>query len=289
MELRSLEIKISRSENLPVLPQIASSVLHLVDDPDSSARQMEQLIMRDSAIAAKILRVANSSYYGLSQVTSINRAISILGINTVRSLVVGISYQQMIATRQSSTQFSRVEFWRHSVAVATAAKILGKLKMPARAEELYSAALMHDVGLLVLDRFAPQQLDEAFVYATEQHIMLHQAEQLLFDFDHAQIGGLLATRWGMTGALKDAIQFHHAPWDSEEHSEFTAFVTVADLLAHQCGYDNNIANETVEIDSDLLGIVGLPAEQLDPIKAVIVNEIRKAEEALKINVGAKAA
>src|SRR5579871_4304738 len=170
VELRSLEIKISRSENLPVLPQIASSVLRLADDPDSSAREMEKLIERDSAIAAKILRVANSSYYGLSNVPSISRAISILGLNTVRSLVVGIAYQQIIAARQVSKLFSKVEFWRHSVAVATSAKILGKLKMPARAEELYSAGLMHDVGLLVLDRFAPNELDQAVSYAQQQKI-----------------------------------------------------------------------------------------------------------------------
>jgi len=243
---------------------------------------MELLIQRDSAIAAKILRVANSSYYGLSQAPSINRAISILGMNTIRSLVVGIAYQQMIASRQTSKHFSRVDFWRHSVAVATAAKILGKLKMPNRAEELYSAALMHDVGLLVMDRFAPEQFDETFLYAREQQIMFHQAEQLLFDFDHAQIGGLLATKWELTGALKDAVTYHHAPWDCQDNMEFTAFVTVADLVAHQCGYDNNIPSDHVDIDPELLRVVGVPAEQLEAIKAVIVGEITRAEEALQI-------
>jgi HD-like signal output (HDOD) protein len=282
VELASLAIKISRSENLPVLPQIASSVLRLADDPDSSSRQMELLIERDSAIAAKILRVANSSYYGLSQVPSISRAISILGMNTVRSLVVGIAYQQIISARQMSKQFSKVDFWRHSVAVATAARILGKLKNPARAEELYSAALMHDVGLLVLDRFAPEELDEAIKYAREQGLQLHQAEQLLFDFDHAQIGGLLADRWGLTGGLRTSIRYHHAPWDDEENSEFTTFITVADKIAHQCGYSNTTDHCEVEIEEELLAIVGLPAEQLDPIKAVIVGEIERSQDALQI-------
>lgn len=282
MDLRSLEIKMSRSENLPVLPQIASSVLRLADDPDSSCRQMEQLIERDSAIAAKVLRVANSSYYGLSGVQSIGRAISILGMNTVRSLVIGIAYQQVIAARQLSKNFSKVEFWRHSVAVATAAKILGRLALPARAEELYSAGLMHDVGLLVLDRFAPDELDESFRYAREQRIRLHEAEQLLYDCDHAQIGGLLSDRWGLTGALRNGIRYHHAPAEDETHSQFSSFVALADALAHQCGFHNAMPHYEIEIDPAAIEATGIPIEQCDPIRAVIISEIEKVQESLQI-------
>ncbi len=289
MELQSLEIKISRSENLPVLPQIASSVLRLADDPDASSRQMEMLIVRDSAVAAKVLRVANSAYYGLNQVPSVSRAISILGMNTVRSLVVGIAYQQIIAARQSSQLFSKIDFWRHSMAVAMAAKILGRLKMPARAEELYTAALMHDVGLLVLDRFAPDHLDQAIEYARQEGIRLHQAEQLLAGYDHAHIGGLLAQRWSLTETLQNAIKYHHAPWDDDKDNAFTTFVTVADMLAHQCGYSSDMGGSEVEVDPELLAVLGIPEEQLEPIKGVIVSELDKLQDALQIRPATQAA
>jgi HD-like signal output (HDOD) protein len=282
VEFRSLEIKVSRSENLPVLPQIASSVLRLADDPDSSTRDMEKLIERDSALAAKVLRVANSSYYGLNHIPSIGRAISFLGLNTVRSLVVGIAYQQVISLRQSSKLFSKVDFWRHSVAVATAAKILAKLRMPSRAEELYSAALMHDVGLLVMDRFAPDELDQAIEYSQSEKVQLHLAEQHLFGFNHAQIGGLLADRWGLSGSLMSAIKYHHSPWEDAENMEFTSFVTVADLLAHQCSFRNNLGPVDLEIDPRLLEVIGIPPEQLSPIRTVIISEVEKAQEALQI-------
>jgi HD-like signal output (HDOD) protein len=286
VEFRSLEIQISRSENLPVLPQIASSVIRLADDPDSSARDMEKLIERDSAIAAKVLRVANSSFYGLNQVSSISRAISILGINAVRSLVVGIAYQQIIGSRQQSKLFCKLDFWRHSVAVATAAKILAKLKLPSKAEDIYSAALMHDVGYLVLDRFAPGELDQALQYAREQGIHLHQAEQLLFDFDHAQVGGLLAERWGLGGSMKNAIRYHHSPMDDPDYMEFTCFVTLADTLADQCGFTNNVRNATPEIDLELLAVIGIAEEQLDVVRNVITAEVEKAQEALQIKSAA---
>jgi HD-like signal output (HDOD) protein len=282
VEFRSLEIKVSRSENLPVLPQIASSVLRVADDPDSTTRDMEKLIEQDSALAAKVLRVANSSYYGLNHVPSIGRAISILGINTVRSLVLGIAYQQIISLRPTSKLFSKVDFWRHSVAVATAGKILAKIKMPGRAEELYSAALMHDVGLLVMDRFAPDELDAALEHARAERIPLHMAEQYLFGFDHAKIGGLLAERWGLSATLTSAIKYHHAPWEDTAHTEFTSFVTVADLIANQCGFKSAINPTAVEIDPRLLEIVGIPEEQLSPVRSVIVSEVERAQEALQI-------
>src|SRR5262249_24324776 len=152
---------ISRSENLPVLPQIVSQVLKLADDVEASPKDMERIIERDPAITAKLLRVANSSYYGLHQVSSTGRAISMLGMNAVRSLVVGVAYQQIIAGRTQASHFNKLEYWRHSLGVATAARILAKLKAPMLSEEMYVAGMMHDVGLLVLDRFQPMELDKA--------------------------------------------------------------------------------------------------------------------------------
>jgi len=261
-------------------------VIRLADDPDSSSRDMEKMIERDSAIAAKVLRVANSSYYGLSQVSSINRAISILGINAVRSLVVGIAYQQIIGTRQLSQRFMKLDFWRHSVAVATAAKILAKLKAQDKAEELYSTALMHDVGLLVMDRFATPELDQAIDYAREQGIRLHEAEQLLFGFDHAQVGGLLADNWGLGAKMRAGIRYHHAPLEDTENADFTPFIAVADTLAYQCGYMSTYGPSTRELDPELLALIGIPAEQLEPIRGVITSEVEKAQEALQIKMAA---
>lgn len=247
---------------------------------------MEKLIERDSAIAAKVLRVANSSYYGLQQVPSISRAISILGMNTVRSLVVGLAYQQIIAARPTSKCFSKVAFWRHSVAVATAARILGRMKLPNKAEELYAAALMHDVGFLVMDRFTPDEMDQCSFYAREHNIPLHEAEKTLLGFDHAQIGGLLADRWSIGGAIKNAIRYHHKPWDDNEHMETTCYVAIADALAFQCGFDTGLDSCDVQPDKDLLDVIGLPVEQLDAIRKVIISEVEKAQDALQIRAAA---
>lgn len=282
MDLRSLEIKIARSENLPVLPQIVSQVLKLADDPEASPKQMEKVIERDPAITAKILRVANSSYYGLSQVPSIGRAISMLGMNTIRSLVVGVAYQQLMSGRAVASHFDKLEFWRHSLGTATGARILAKLKMPMRAEELYVAGMMHDVGLLVMDRFHPLELDKAVGYAIDEGMRLHEAENLLFGFDHSKLGSILAKQWGLSQVVLDAIEFHHQPDMDENNSASTAVVSLANQLAHQCGLTNNIPNLNPQVDEMLLEMVGLPPEQLEIIKNVIAQEVVRAEESFGI-------
>lgn len=282
MDLRSLEIKIGRSENLPVLPQIVSQVLKLADDPEASPKQMEKIIERDPAITAKILRVSNSSYYGLNQVPSIGRAISMLGMNTIRSLVVGVAYQQIMSGRAAASHFNKLEFWRHSLGVATGARILAKLKMPMRAEELYVAGMMHDVGLLVMDRFHPLELDKAVGYAMEEGMRLHEAENLLFGFDHSKLGGILARQWGLSSVVIDAVEYHHQPDMDESNGASTAIVALANQLAHQCGLTNNVPSPNTDIDEMLLESVGMPAEQLEVIKNVIAQEVARAEESFGI-------
>ncbi|HZH98943.1 MAG TPA: HDOD domain-containing protein, partial [Fimbriimonadaceae bacterium] len=239
MDLDSLAIKVSRSENLPVLPQIVSSVMKLADDPDASARSMERIIERDPAIAAKILRVANSSLYGVSQIPSIARAISVLGLNSIRSLVIGVAYQQIIAGREQAKSFNKLDFWKHSLAVATAARIIAKIKLPAKAEELYLAGMMHDVGMLVLDRFCPNEFDQALQYARQERIPIYQAERRLFGFDHADVGGLLAEKWGLTPLMTGAVRYHHSVIQDGNHGETTAMVAAANYLASAAGMPNN--------------------------------------------------
>ena len=124
MDLHQLSLKIARSENLPVLSNVVTQVLKLADDPNASPRTLEKIIERDPALTAKSLRVSNSSYYGMSQVTSIGRAISVLGMNTIRSLVIGVAYQQILGARTVAQKFDKMLFWKHSLAVAVVASPL---------------------------------------------------------------------------------------------------------------------------------------------------------------------
>ncbi|MCH8978877.1 MAG: HDOD domain-containing protein [Armatimonadetes bacterium] len=282
MELASLEIRIARNENLPVLSQAVSTVLRLVDNPNISSRNIENAIEKDPAITAKVLKVANSAYYGGMDIPSVGRAVQFLGLNTIRSLVVGIALQQMISDRTVTPNFSKLEFWSHCLAVATAARILCRMKLPFKAEELYCAGMMHDVGMLVMDRFMSREFQSALDLCRESGRPLYEIEREIQGYDHAEIGGLLATNWSLSKIIMHGIRYHHDPALDGDFYETTCVIAVADAVAHQCGYTNNVNNAVYEIDEEAAEAIGLKTEQLDTIKTVVISEVNRAQEAFRI-------
>lgn len=282
MELQSLAIKIARSENLASPPEVVKSVLKAIGDDDASGREIEKLIERDSALTGKVLRAANSAYYGCTNIPTVGRAISVLGLNTVRSLIVSIAFGQVMASRSHSKSFDKVGCWKHSLAVATAARIIGKMKMPLKAEELYAAGILHDVGLLVLDRFCPDELDMAIKSAFERQTTLHEAERRVFGFDHTAVGSLLAEKWSLPPVIFDAIQYQFEPSSSPEQFETTCVIAVADQLADQFGFANNSPAGLASNDSLVEEAIGLPVEQLVIVGQVMVNEVNQAQQAFQM-------
>jgi HD-like signal output (HDOD) protein len=282
VDVRDLEIKISRSENLPVLPQIVNQVLKMADDPNASPTSMEKIIERDPGITAKILRVANSAYYGGNQAPSVGRAISVLGLNTIKSLVIGVAYQQIISTKATCLRFSKLQFWQHSLAVAVGARILGKLKNPVKAEELYAAGMMHDVGLLVLDRFCPAELSRAIALAEEEGMLLHDAEKQILGFDHADVGELLADRWQLPPLMMSVIKHHLRPDKEDPNYSLVIYINAANVLANKCGYRNNAPSVAEDIDAAVQEFLDLPDKQYEVIQSVMIQEIEKAEQAFQI-------
>ncbi|MCH7902966.1 MAG: HDOD domain-containing protein [Armatimonadetes bacterium] len=281
MDLASLGIRIERSENLPVLSQAASQILRLVDHPDVSSHQVEAAIQKDSAITAKILKVANSAFYGANGVPTVGRAVAVIGMNSVQSLVVGITFQQMAANKMECPNFGKLEFWRHSLAVATAARIIGKLTMASKAEELYCAGMMHDIGLLVMDRFLPKIFETNLKLCQKLKQPLYKIENQTLGYDHCTVGGLLAEKWSLTKIIKHAIEFHHNPALDGEYYETTCVIAAADALAHQCGFTNSVPGVAYEIDTEVAEAIGLPTEQFAAIQDVVISEVNRAQEAYR--------
>lgn len=282
MDLASLEIRMSRSENLPALPQAAGKVLKLADDPDASPREIEKAIEMDPAITAKILRVANSAYYGATQIPNLGRAISYLGLTTVRSVIVSIAMQQMISGKNLCPSFDKLSYWSHSLAVGTAARILGKLKAPGKAEELYCAGMMHEIGLLAMDKFVPQELHAAILKSRESRIPLEEAELLVLGFTHADVGAVLAKKWGLSPLMIEAIQNIGNPFQQSEHDATTMIIALAEVIANKAGFTHSGVPAPDQIDPMLASIVGLPEEQFGIILDVVNQEVRKALDSFQV-------
>ena len=283
MDLQLLTLKIARSENLPVLPTVVVQILKLYEDPNISSRTLEHLIEQDPAMAAKVIRVAGSSMYGLKSVTSVNRALSVLGMNTLRSIAISLAYQQILAGRGQRPAFDHLAFWRHSLAVGIGARGLMRYVNVGLAEEMYVAGLMHDIGVLTMDKFAQPELVKAVQGANAKRIPLNQAEMMLNGFDHCQIGGFLAEKWKLTPMMTNVIKYHDDPSQDLQTPKATVVAAAANYLAYHCGFPAMPGVPGNPNGEQYLSSLGLEQEKIDAVSTQIMVEIDAADETMGSN------
>jgi putative nucleotidyltransferase with HDIG domain len=223
-------IDLRRIEELPTLPEVAARVLQVVRDARSSAKDVEAIVVRDPVLSAKILRVANSAFYGFTQkITTVGHAIAILGFNQILSLLLSITMFDKFRTRRMDLQ----GFWRHSIATATGAKFLAR-QARLSVEESFMAGLLHDIGKLA---FAFLWEGAYFDVLRLQHsdaISSCEAETRLLHCSHTSAGSAMAENWSLPPDYVQVIRHHHAPTQAAEtHRALCALVHVANFAAHE--------------------------------------------------------
>lgn len=216
--------------DVPTLPTIVTQVFEVMRRPTSSAHDVEKVIAKDQAISAKILRVANSAFYGFSRrITTVAHAIAILGFNNVQSMVLGIAAFDLLRAKK----FNLYDFWKHSIATGTVARSIAQ-KIQCPADEAFTAGILHDVGKLIFilqaentyqNVLALQQLQESPLSSLE-------AEQSLLNFTHPEAGAVVAERWALPHRYVEAIAHHHDPAASQEEFTFCSVIALSNYAAH---------------------------------------------------------
>jgi putative nucleotidyltransferase with HDIG domain len=202
---------ISKVHDLPALPQITVTLLRLLNNPKSSAKDITAVMSKDPALAARLLRIVNSSYYGLKQkVASLTQAISLLGFRTVRSVLTVAAAQGVFNRRCKSPSFNQSGFVKHCVASAAVARHLATQTTHIDKEFAFVVGLLHDIGKLVIDQAYPMHYTTLYTHARDLHTSLAQAEQMVDGPTHAGAGAALAEKWDLPIELVDAIEYHHA-------------------------------------------------------------------------------
>ena len=236
--LDTLDKILDGATDLAALPQVVMRVMDLTNDPKATAQDLEKIIALDQALAARILTLANSSYYGLPRrVSTLREAVVFLGFKTLRNLAMTITTFNMFLGRSDTPALARRALWRHSVDTAQCARVIVGLLQPAAqeavgADQAYTCGLLHDVGKMALD----QSRHALFVAITQiagtHHVRYSRIEAEVLAFTHGQIGAALATRWNLPPMLCEAIAFHHTPRAAEMNPKLTASICLANEVAH---------------------------------------------------------
>ena len=240
---------LSRLSGLPPMPRIVFEAHEIMEDPNSGAKEVAELIETDQAIAAKVLKMANSAYYGMSgKVSSIQHAAVVLGEKAMGELITLAGTSSLLGNKLYGYAMDSGELWRHSMMVAFGSKLMAQRRMSQRENDAFSVGLIHDVGKLVLDRpvLSRKSLFDEFMAAGDETFL--SAENRIFGFDHAEIGCDICRLWQIPDTLTKAIRYHHRP-NVAADDDLVSIVSMADTIANMAAATKMVGRIQSGIDA----------------------------------------
>jgi len=242
---------ISRAGQLATLPEIALEVMRVAEDPLATGDDLNRVLSNDPTLSARILKIVNSAYYGVRrEVTSIGTAIALLGFAAVKSIAIAASLTRMFRGGSIAGGFEARELWKHSIAVATAARALAVTVPGIDPSEAFLAGLMHDIGIIVELQACRDEFGATIAaLAGDESLSFLDAETLHIGATHEAFGLALCTAWRFPASLALVTGYHHRPLLLAEHEgRLTALIHIADHLAARAALGYSRTVDRAEID-----------------------------------------
>jgi len=282
--LKKIEAYIAR---MPSLSTTVIKVLETCNDPKASANDLKRVISLDPVLTGRVLKLINSAYYSpATPVTSLARAIIMMGLNTVKNLALSFAILKNMRGTGSYHVFSIDDFWTHCLCVGVVAKSLAAVKevSPAEQEEFFIAGLLHDLGKLPIIKQLPEVYHQVRETTIRDQKALHDSEVKLMGMNHCAVGSLIAQKWRLGQTLDESLLHHHNPdHSSKNNRDFVYLVSLANQFAIHLDIGtagDPFANRT--LISYLLDKVGVTWSMLHDFRETVLTEIENAKIFLDI-------
>jgi putative nucleotidyltransferase with HDIG domain len=278
MSLQRAKDLIRDNLSIPTLPEVVQRITAMIEDPQVGTAEIGGVVAEDAPLAAKVLRIANSAYYGLRErCLSAEQASAVLGVRVLKNVVTQAAVIQQFEHLREYPEFDIDELWGHSSMVAHACSILARSargRIGLAPEEFHVCGLLHDLGKVVmLDSLGASYLD-VFRDALRLDEPLHRHETQQLGFNHTDVGAIVAAHWSLPSAVAAAIQFHHGPREAVRDNPVVALVANANLICRRIAQGQLEAAEGT-LDGQALDFLGIAPAEVPGIIAMVVGSQRE--------------
>ncbi len=259
--------------HIATLPEVTLRIVQLVEDPTSTAQDLNNVIAKDPALCARILKVVNSAFYGLpGQIGSINRAIVLLGLNAVKNISIAASLSKLFKGGQLTPTFSAKDLWSHSIVVGTATKMIAERMRVGLSDEAFLSGLIHDLGIMVQMQFDRHKLIEVIERVSPTPgtdnpapvADMLETELQVFGATHQDFGAALCEKWKFPKSFVNVTGFHHQPMTlPSESRRLACMVHLADRLAARLPGGFRLDVNSTEIPAEILEELELTGEAVE--------------------------
>lgn len=272
-------------DQLISLPTICVKIMGMLNDPNSTAKNIESVLMQDPPLTVQLLRMANSPFYGLrSEIDSLARAVSIIGTKRIHDLVVAISAINSF-NKLSNGIISIENFWHHSLYTGLIANLLGKRATKLKQDSLFIAGLLHDIGQLIMFSKRPDDVRIALTLMQDSsnESDLYVFERDVMGFDHMQVGAELARRWLFPENLVTCIEYHHTPSLAPDHHMEVSLVYLANKLSGLAELNSTHLDDIPPISENVWEITRLSKEIIEEVLIEAQEQFESAQFILLTN------
>jgi predicted Zn finger-like uncharacterized protein len=267
-------------DDLPAMPHVVQKAQEVMARPDSDVKELAKIIELEQAIATRVLKLANSAYYGLSgKVFSVQHASVLLGFKALGELISVAGISNLMSKDLKGYQLDAGDLWQHSIAVAFASRIIANRKNTDFGNLAFFAGLIHDAGKLILDPYVYERKDDFDEFMANGGNTFINAEKTILGFDHSEIASELCQKWKIPNDQRIAIKFHHNPSKSDGN-ELAFILHMADYIAMANGYGAGPDGEQYQPEDGVMDFLNLREEDVEHIQ----NDVKESVEKISAEV-----
>jgi putative nucleotidyltransferase with HDIG domain len=265
-------------KDLPPMPQVAQKARQVLANPNSSYSDLAKVIETDQGIVTRVLKMANSPYYGLSgNVSTVQHASAVLGSKTLMELLNLACSSEILGKTLMGYDLSAGDLWKHSLAVARASQVLARRVQPALEQDAFSAGLIHDVGKIILDPYINERKTEFQSHVSLESESFLVAEKKILGFDHAELASEVCEKWQIPRHIALSIRFHHDPTPSDKDI-LTYIVHMADAIAIMSGIGTGMDGMLYSIHKEAMGFLNVAEDDVMEVMADVASYVEKTTQ-----------